>query len=170
MGALLAPAQLVGYLALGLGIAAFLQRRDQHLRGLVAGQSLAYAIHFVMLGNAASAVGAAVSSARSLLSLRYRSVPLAVLFVGLAVGLGWWFVRSPFGWLPIVGSSIATVAVFLFRGIPLRLCMLVSTALWLANNVLVGSVGGTILEIFIATANTFTIGRLILARENASAI
>lgn len=169
VGALLAPAQLVGYLALGLGIAAFSQRRDQHLRGLIAGQSLAYAVHFVLLGNAAAAVGAAVSSVRSLLSLRYRSVRLAALFVGIAFGLGWWFVQSPLGWLPIIGSSISTVAVFLFRGIPLRLVMLVSTALWLANNVLSGSIGGTMLEVFIASANAFTIGRLILARKKSAA-
>ena len=41
-----APAQLVGYVALVLGILAFLQRCDTRLKVLVAAESIAYTVHF----------------------------------------------------------------------------------------------------------------------------
>ena len=42
----------------------------------------------------------------------------------------------------------------------MRLLMLCGTWLWIANNVIVGSIGGTALEVTIAVVNTTTILRL----------
>ncbi len=60
----------------------------------------------------------------------------------------------------MVGSCLGGIAIFTLDGIPLRLLLLCSTALWLVNNVLSGSVGGTILESLIATASVSTILRM----------
>jgi hypothetical protein len=54
------------------------------------------------------------------------------------------------------------VAVFTMEGIPMRLVLLASTACWLANDVLAGSVGGTVPE-SIAAASVTTIVRMTLA-------
>jgi hypothetical protein len=61
----------------------------------------------------------------------------------------------------VVGSSIATIAIFTMRGVPFRSVLLASTLLWLANNILTGSVGGTLLELANATVNISTIIRMV---------
>jgi hypothetical protein len=53
---------------------------------------------------------------------------------------------------------------FLMRGVRMRLMLLVSTSLWLTNNILSGSIGGTLLETTIATINIITITRLLKER------
>jgi hypothetical protein len=49
----------------------------------------------------------------------------------------------------------------------MRLVLLMSTFLWLANNILSGSIGGTALEATIATVNVVTMTRLLIARNHA---
>jgi hypothetical protein len=157
-------AQCVGYVAFVLGVAAFLQRNDRRLRTLNAGESLAYAIHFTLLGNPSAAASALLSSIRSFLSLKTHSPILAGLIVAVNVGLGVVFAKSYVGWLPVIGSCFATLAIFFMRGIRMRLVLLVSTLLWLANNILSGSIGGTALEATIATVNLLTVTRMARAR------
>jgi hypothetical protein len=165
-----APAQLVGYLALILGVTAFLQRNDQRLRLFSASQCIVYALHFYLLGNVPAAIGAAVSSARSAISMRYRSPFLVVIFLGVVLWLGLHFARGAAAWLPIVASGAAAVAMFLCRGITMRVILLGCTLLWLVNNLLCGSIGGTILEILIATINSSTIVRMVMARAKPPVI
>jgi hypothetical protein len=163
-----APAQIFGYLALVLGIAAFLQKRDQRLKILSASQCVVYAVHFFLLGNAPAAASASVSTARSLLSMRFRSPFLVALFLVVILWLGVHFVRTPAGWLPIISSCASTVAMFLCRGITMRVILFGCTLLWLANNLICGSIGGTILELLIGTINISTIVRMFSDRARAS--
>ena len=53
---------------------------------------------------------------------------------------------------------------FLMRGVRMRVVLLMSTSLWLTNNILSGSIGGTLLETTIATINIITITRLLKER------
>jgi len=46
----------------------------------------------------------------------------------------------------------------------MRLLMMCGTALWIANNVIVGSIGGTALEVVIAVINLTTIVRMLRSR------
>ncbi len=158
----LSPAQLLGYVALVLGVAGFLQRDDRRMKLLVTGECLAYVAHFALLGVPSAASSAAVSAARMGLSIRFRSAWLAALTVAVNVALAVAVSTHGLGWVPVFGSSLGAVAVFTLRGIPMRLVLLASTACWLANNVLAGSVGGTVLESLIATASVTTIVRLAL--------
>jgi hypothetical protein len=50
----------------------------------------------------------------------------------------------------------------------MRLLLLMCTLLWLANNILSGSIGGTLLECVIATANITTMIRLLRSRSRAA--
>ena len=158
---LFSPAQVVGYIALALGITAFLQKSDDRLKLFNATQGLVYALHFVLLGNLPASTSALLSSLRSFLALRYRSWLLGAAIIGANVGLGAVFARNTAGWLPVVGSSIATIAIFTMRGVPFRCVLLASTLLWLANNILTGSIGGTLLELANATVNISTIIRMV---------
>ena len=60
-------AQIVGYAAFALGVGSFLQKNDRHFKLYMAGECLAYALHFFMLGNP-------TAMASSLVSLR-ASIP-----------------------------------------------------------------------------------------------
>jgi hypothetical protein len=159
----LSHAQLVGYLAFVLGVSAFLQRVDRRLKLLIAAESLAYAVHFALLGNPSAASAAAVTAVRSLLATRFRSPWLAVAVVAVNVALGAALARGGRGWIPVLASSLGTVALFTLRGVAMRLVLLACTGLWLANNILSGSIGGTLLEAVIAAASLFTIARLVAA-------
>jgi hypothetical protein len=159
--ALFSPAQVVGYIALALGITAFLQKSDDRLKFFNGTQGLVYALHFVLLGNLPASASALISSLRSFLALRYRSWLLGAAIIVANVGLGAAFARNTAGWLPVVGSSIATIAIFTMRGVPFRFVLLASTLLWLANNILTGSIGGTLLELANAAVNISTIIRMV---------
>lgn len=160
-------AQIAGYIALAVGITAFLQKNDDRLKLFNATQSLIYALHFVLLGNLPASGSSLLSSIRSFLALRYRSRLLGAVIVVAIAAMGAATVRRPAGWLPVVGSSIATVAIFTMSGIPFRGVLLASTLLWLANNIITGSIGGTVLEVVNAAANITTMVRM--ARTRAAA-
>lgn len=162
---ILSPAQLVGYLALILGVTMFLQKSDQRLKFFNAIQSLVYALHFMLLGHLPAGASSLVSSTRSFLALRYRSIWLGAVMIATNLALGAAFATHWAGWLPVIGSCIATYAIFSMRGIPFRLVLLASTLLWLSNNIVTGSIGGTILEVINATINISTMIRM--ARSQA---
>jgi hypothetical protein len=83
--------------------------------------------------------------------------------VAANVGFGLAIATKPADWLPLTASCLGTIALFTLQGIPMRLLMLCGTALWIANNLIAGSIGGTALEIVIAAINLTTIARM--ARE-----
>jgi hypothetical protein len=157
---LFSPAQCVGYVALVLGVGAFLQKKDRRLKYLLVGESLAYTVHFALLGNFSASASSLISCVRSFLSLKVRSRWLAVVIVAIYVASGIAFARSGVGWLPVIGSAVATVAMFYMRGIPMRLVLLSSTLMWLANNIISRSIGGTLLEASIAVINISTMIRI----------
>lgn len=160
VGGVFAPVQIVGYVALVLGVLAFLQKNDVRLKVLLSGEGLAYLVHFALLGNFPASGSAGLSCVRNLVSLKSRSPVWVVVFVVANLAVGYFGAKNTVEWLPVVGSSLATAAVFWLRDVPLRLVLLVSTLSWLVNNAYSGSIGGVILELFIATANLSTIARM----------
>lgn len=159
-GSFFSLAQLLGYAALILGVSAFLQKSDRRLKVLIATESLAYVAHFILLGNYAASGSALASCLRMLVSLKSRAKGWIAFFVAVSLFIGVFFSKGWCGWLPVVASSLATVAVFALHGVVMRLVLLVCTLLWLANNWLSGSIGGTVLETIIALVNLWTIVRL----------
>lgn len=153
-------AQCFGYLAFVLGAAAFSQKNDRWLKFLIASESMVYAVHFALLGNPAASASALSSGIRSFLAMKTRSAYLAALIVAVNIGVGFTLAKNGAGWLPVLASSLATVAIFRMHGIPMRLVLLASTLLWLANNIVSGSIGGTLLELVIAIVNTATMLRI----------
>lgn len=164
ISSLVSPAQLVGYVALVLGVSAFLQKSDTKLKVLIAGESIAYFVHFILLGNFTASGSAMISCLRNLISLKSRSPWWVAVFVVLNLIVGVLLAKHLVGWLPVVASCLATGAMFLLQGIFMRLVLLICTLLWLINNILSGSIGGTVLEALIAITNLSTIIRLASVR------
>lgn len=159
------PAQLFGYVAFVLGVACFLQTDDRRFKWFMTGECVAYIVHFALLGNPTAVASSSLSMLRSLLSLVTRSAWVAVAIVAANVGFGLAIAQRPSDWLPLAASCLGTVALFTLQGIPMRLLMLCGTGLWIANNLLVGSIGGTALEIVIAAINLSTIVRMTRAAQ-----
>jgi hypothetical protein len=166
---LLSPAQLLGYLALVLGVSGFAQRDDRRLKVLIAAESFVYVAHFALLGSPSASSSALVSGVRTGLSAWFRSAWLAAASIAVNVALALALGTTGTGWIPVFGSSLGAIAMFTMSGVPMRLVLLGSTACWLANNVLAGSVGGTVLETIIAAASVTTIVRMTLAARAATA-
>lgn len=157
-------AQCVGYVAFVIGVSAFLQKSDRKLKALNATQSLVYSVHFILLGNFPASACSLLSGFRSFASLKTRSPLLAAAIIALNVAFGLVFAKNGVGWLPVLGACLGTIGFFLMRGVRMRLVLLAGTFLWLANNILSGSIGGTALEATIATVNIVTMTRIFLSR------
>ncbi|MGB8601790.1 MAG: YgjV family protein [Rhizomicrobium sp.] len=156
------PAQLFGYVAFVLGVASFLQKSDKRLIIFNASECVVYTVHFFLLGNLTASGSALVSAIRSLISLRWRAPIMAAIFILFNLTVGYCAARHWTGWFPVVGSCVATFGLFFMRGVGLRLMFLTSTAFWIANNILSGSIGGTALEFTIFATNSTNITRMLL--------
>ena len=153
-------AQLVGYVAFSIGVYSFLQRDDRRLKATIGAQAFTYAVHFLLLGSVAAAAASFVTSVRAVLSLYTKSPYVAAAILATNVGLGLVTATSLAGWLPVVASCAGTVAFFWFEGLVLRLILLFATACWLATNLILGSIGGTMLELFLGAVNATTCYRI----------
>ena len=111
-----------------------------------------------------------MSLLRSVLALYTRSLWVAAGVVAMNLALGLSLATRATDWLPLGASCIGTLALFLLRGIPMRLAMLCGTCLWIANNIVAGSIGGTALEIVIAAVNMTTIWRMARAARVVPAV
>ena len=162
------PAQCVGYVAFVLGVSSFLQTDDRRFKLFMAAECLAYVLHFALLGNPTAVASSTMSLLRSVLSLYTRSKWVAAGVIAANLALGLMLARQASDWLPLAASCLGTYALFQLRGVPMRLLMLCGTGLWIANNVIVGSVGGTALEVVIAIVNVVTIWRMVRADRVAA--
>jgi hypothetical protein len=161
------PAQWVGYAAFVLGVSSFMQKDDRRFKGFMAAECLAYIVHFALLGRPTAVASSTMSLLRSVLALYTRSrwVAFCVIAANLALGLS--LATRPSDWLPLGASCIGTLALFLMEGVRMRAMMLCGTGLWIVNNVIAGSIGGTALELVIAAVNILTIRRM---RRDARAV
>ena len=166
---LLSPAQLAGYAAFGFGMACFAQTDDRRFKLLMAAECAAYILHFALLGQATAVASTTVSLLRSLAALHLRTPLVGAGFVALSLACGAWLATGWVSLLPIAASCIGTTALFFLLGLRMRLLMLLGTLLWLANNLLVGSVGGSALEACLALSNLWTIRRLWAAGRRGGA-
>jgi hypothetical protein len=130
----------------------------------MAGECAAYVLHFALLGNPTAVASSNISMLRSVLALYTRAwwVVAGVLAAYISVGL--LVANKPSDWLPLTASCLGTWALFRMEGIPMRPVMLAGTCCWIANNIIVGSIGGTALEIVVAVVNISSIWRMRAAR------
>jgi hypothetical protein len=165
---LFSAAQWLGYIAFAFGVGCFLQKDDRRFKLFMALECLSYVLHFWLLAVPTAVASSLVSLARSLVAMRTHSPWAAAGFVALLLALGVWLYSGWVSLLPLAASCIGTLALFLLKGIAMRVVMLGGTLLWVVNNVLVGSVGGTMLEVVVATTNAFTIWRMWRERRAAA--
>ena len=156
----LSIAQGFGLLSFALGIACFYQKRDRQLKIMLALLQLNNAIHFVLMGAIPAALGSTFSLIRTGVALKTSSAPIAYIFIVLTALVSGAFVDVWWQWFSVLGACIGTYAVFCLTGIRMRIAFLMGACCWLTNNILIGSIGGTMLEGTLIVVNLTTIARL----------
>ena len=164
------PAQWAGYAAFVLGVGSFMQKDDRRFKLYMAAECVAYIVHFYLLGRPTAVASSTMSLLRSVLALYTRSKWVAFLVIAANLALGAALATRASDWLPLGASCIGTLALFLMEGVRMRLAMLCGTGLWIVNNVIAGSVGGTALELVIAAVNIVTIRRMMRDARAVAAV
>lgn len=161
-------AQAVGFVSFALGIACFYQRDDLRLKRIMVAMNLNHALHFALLGANTAVASALLSLVRTALALHTSSKLVAFVFIGISLAWGVYLSDSWYDLFPIMGTCIGTYTVFCLSGIAMRFGFLLGACCWLINNILVGSIGLTMLEITLIAVNLNTIRRLYLQRRTAT--
>jgi hypothetical protein len=162
-GALLA--QVLGFISLILGICTFYQKDDKRLKIFLVVFSLNHLVHFLLLGAIAAAAGAMISALRSLTAIYTSSRRVAALFIALSLVIGFFVVDTATDLLPLLGTIIGTYSVFVLRGTTMRVGFMLGAVCWLANNIIVGSIGGSVLEFTLLLVNLTTFLRIMSDRK-----
>jgi hypothetical protein len=154
-------AQVIGLIAMIIGVSAFWQKDDAHLKRNLSLYTLLMGVQFAMLDLWASALAAWLGTLRTYISMRTRNswAMWALIILILLATLP--TLTRLVGLLPIAGSLIGTWAMFREQGIRMRALMFVGTLCWVSHNYLVGSIGGTIIEATFLIINAKTIITLI---------
>jgi hypothetical protein len=158
-------AQSIGFIALIVGVSAFLHRDDQKLRYYLTAFTFLMAIHFFMLGLCTAAILALLGSVRNYVSSLTNNVWVMLIFLVAA-----WLMAIPNSseWvhlLPVLGVSLGTWALFKEKGLRMRFLMSLGTICWLSHNLLVGSIGGVIIEGLFLVVNGRTMRKLFKEME-----
>ncbi len=156
-------AQSIGLIAYAITAYAVFHKNDQKFFSFMALGSIFWIAHFALLGSLAGAVGNFISmtrwcGARYVKRKKYRMMILATVLVAYAV-TGLVTVHHWYEILPLVGSSVNSIGVFLFAGIPVRLALMFSSACWLTYGSIIGSWGGILNETTLSIINIITIIR-----------
>ena len=161
-------AQWLGFLSFALGISTFYQKDDRKLKLVMLIFQFNNVLHFYLLGSDISAISTLLSFLRTATAIKTSSKLVAAAFVIVSIALGLWIADGPLDLLPILGSVLGTIAVFLLKGIQMRIAFIIGAICWLANNIIVGSIGGSLLEATLLTVNLFTIMRLYRNNQKVS--
>jgi len=157
----LSIAQGFGFISLVLGILTFYQKDDRKLKIMMLLLQLNHVIHYMLLGSLISAFSALLSALRTATAIYISSKIVAMAFIVVGLISGIVLADSLWDLLPVIGMMIGTYAIFVLKGIQLRIGLLASASFWLINNIVVGSIGGTLLELTNLAVNGATVFRLL---------
>jgi hypothetical protein len=166
-------AQMLGFVSYGLGMLAFYQKDDRRLKIVMFIFNVNHMVHYLLLGSSVSALASSISALRTGTSLFTSSKYVAATFMLVTVSLSYYVVEEWWQIWSVLGVIIGTFTLFMLKGIAMRIGFLIGSFCWLTNNILVGSIGGTMLEATVSAMNLFTIYRLVkqnkLLAENSIA-
>ncbi|WP_447927904.1 YgjV family protein [Vreelandella sp. EE27] len=158
--------QFFGLVALVLCVLAFANKDDDKLMVLLISANVAFMLQFGFLGSWTAAALTAMVILRIALARRYPgslAVMAGVLVASaVAAALTW---QSYVDMFAVVAMLLGTLGMFLLRGVMLRVFLGLAAFSWMMNNLLIGSIGGTLAEALVVITNFITIARLIKAKR-----
>lgn len=153
--------QVCGLVALGFCLAGFANRNDDRLMVLLISANVAFALMFAFFQSWTAAALTVLVILRITLARKYQGswrIMLAMLAVNLLVAAVTWQTLTDI--FPLTAAVLGTVGMFMLRGIPLRIVLGCAALAWLLNNLVIGSIGGTLAEGLVMVTNIITIVRL----------
>lgn len=162
--------QALGLVALALCVVAFASKRDDRLLLILIAANVAFALHFVCFERWVAAGLAGLIVVRILLVRRYKgswAVMIAMLAASVMIAALTW--QGPQDWLAMTASVLGTVGMFMLHGIAMRAVLAGAAGAWTLNNLVIGSIGGSLAEGLIMLTNLVTIVRLLRDRRRANA-
>ncbi|WP_447555176.1 YgjV family protein [Vreelandella sp. EE22] len=158
--------QFFGLIALVMCVLAFANKDDDKLMVLLISANVAFMLQFALLGSWTAAALTAMVIVRIALARRYPGsigVMVGVLGAGAtAAALTW---QSYVDLFAVVAMFLGTLGMFMLKGIMLRVFLGLAAFFWMMNNLLIGSIGGTLAEALVVITNFITIARLVKARR-----
>lgn len=152
-------AQGVGVIAFLVGITTFINRDERRFKKQLSVYSVIIGVHFFLMGASPAGFSAMLNSVRTLITLRTRSLWVMTLFIVMTGGLGIARFHHPMELLPVIGTIVSTWALFRCTGLTTRCVIWCSTVCWVAHNLWLGSIGGSLIEGSFLVMNGLTIIR-----------
>ena len=153
-------AQLIGLLSFVLGTVCFLQKDDRRFKYFHILLNINHTLHFYLMDALTSAIATTVSILRTAASIKISSKYAALFFILLMVGVAYSWVEHWYHWLAVIGGCFGTYGLFCLKGIAMRVMMTIGCLCWLTSNIIIGSVGGIMLESLVLVTNLSTMYRL----------
>lgn len=148
-----ALSQLLVGLALCTDILSFQFKNKKHIIICLMISCTLISIHFMLLGHWTAAGLGIIAAVRFATSLLSTSKKFMYLFVAATWIISFVTYEGVLSILGCAGGTLGTVASFCKQDKQLRQLMLAGTCLWIIHNLLAGSPGAVILEIFFASSN-----------------
>lgn len=153
-------AQFVGGISFLLAIAAYYQKHDVNLKRLLSLLFLVHSAHFYLLDAVVPALLCLLSMVRTIVAIYANSRTTAHVFICITLFVGFVNYQSPLDFIVIIANVIGVYSLFCLKGVEMRIWLIVGASLWLINNALIGSIGGTLMEVFVILTNLITIYRI----------
>ncbi|MDN3681925.1 YgjV family protein [Vibrio tapetis subsp. quintayensis] len=155
-------AQGVGLFAFLIGATAFLQKDGRKFRLHLMVFQVVLCSHFILMGAMVAAISCGISALRSYASTKTKSLWVMSSFIALLWLMGVPQLTQYYELLTLFGASVATYGLFRTQGVSMRLLVLFNSLCWLTNNLLLGSIGGSMMETTFILVNGYTIARLVI--------
>jgi hypothetical protein len=162
--------QIAGFLALALCVAAVMSKDDDRLLAVLILGNIAFAVQFAFFGAWVASAISALIILRIYLARRFPrhlGAALTMVLATIAVAAATWQGLPDI--FPLAAGIVGTIAMFMFRGIPMRLGLVFAGLCWIITNALIGSIGALAAETLILLTNLTTIIRLARARHRKMA-
>ncbi|MGM0856489.1 MAG: YgjV family protein [Pseudomonadota bacterium] len=158
--------QFFGLVALVICLVAFASKHDDRLLVLLISANVAFALQFVFFESWTAAALTVLVILRIVLARRYLGSKPVMAGVLVVSGIAAWFTwQSWIDVLPLAAMVLGTLGMFLLRGIAMRVFLGLAALAWMLNNLLIGTIGGTLAEALIVITNIITIIRLARAKR-----
>ena len=159
-------AQLVGYAATFVSLSAYAMREDKMMKTGVGLGLVLWALHYAMLSALTASATCLLIASRQILAFFAPTLSISaryavtVVYYLLFTGVLWQTWAGPVSLLPWISALNNTYAYFYLAGTRLRAQVMLSTGLWLLNAMVLGSIGGVVMNAASLGISLWTILRL----------
>lgn len=154
-------AQICGFVAMGITLAAYLQKEDTFVKKFMMVSVFFWGVHYFLLWIMTGVAIIIIWYIRLILSTKYKKSRRSFVFIICITLLSWLYTYS---WiislLPVIASILATYAFFFLEQIRLRISFIWVSLLWLIHNLSIWAIAGILNEIMVQVVLIFTVYRM----------